>query len=72
VDTLTKSLRADELPGRSGAAADVGPDCHWTRRRRHRLLRQPQGRITLNDMTVAATVDGQLPTDTVDQLISIQ
>ena len=36
------------------------------------FLDNHKGAITLNDMTVTATSEGQLPKDTVDQLVSIQ
>jgi transglutaminase-like putative cysteine protease len=36
------------------------------------FLDNHKGAITLNDMTVNATVDGELPRDSVDQLVSIR
>lgn len=42
------------------------------RSRRHPFLDNHNGAITLHDTAVTAIVDGDLPNDSIDQLVSIR
>jgi len=53
------------------AAADRGTHCYRTRCCRHRPSWQPQGPIALNKLAGTAVVEGDLPRDSIHQLVSI-